>query len=149
MAVSGEMAEGAVASALIRGGCTVLFPFGQGQPYDLVVDRGGAGFVRIQVKTAWPCDKCVLFNSCGTDHGRGRQDYRGRAELFGAYAPWLDRVFVIPVAAAASRTTSLRLSPTANRQSRRVNFAEDFRLEHHLDALRPHPDPRSAGAVAA
>jgi len=135
----GDMTEGAVFGALVKVGCTVLVPFGQSQPYDLVVDRGGAGFVRIQCKTGWERNGCVEFNSSSTDHGRGHQHYRGRADLFCVYVPSLDELFVIPVELAASRRTYLRLRATANNQARRVRLAEDFRLEHHLDRLRPSP----------
>lgn len=140
------MAEGAVGYALLTHGCVVLVPYGQGQPYDLVVDRGLAGFVRVQVKTAWRRKDCLLFNSCSTDHGKGRQDYRGRADVFGVYAPAVERVFIVPVEAAATRCTSLRLRPTANNQSLRVNHAEDFALERYLDQLRPGPTPLAAAA---
>ena len=149
MATSGDVAEGAVLGALLKGGCAVLIPFGQNHPFDLVVRRSAAHYVEIQCKTGWSRDGCVLFNSCSTDHGRGRQDYRGRADVFAVYAPWLDQVFVVPVEAAATRTTTLRLRPAANRQSRRVNRAEDFLLERHLDALRPLPETGSEGSLAA
>ena len=138
-ATNGDIAEGAVLGALVRLGCTVLVPFGQGQPYDLVVDRGPAGFVKIQVKTGWERDSCVLFNSCSTDHGRGRQDYVDRADLFAVYFQPFDDVFIVPVGSAATRTSRLRLYPAANNQSRRVRLAEDHLLELYADQLRPGP----------
>ena len=146
-AKNGDMAEGAVLGALVRLGCTVLVPFGQGQPYDLVVHRGPGDFVTIQVKTGWEREGRVLFNSCSTDHGRGRQDYVDRADLFAVYFPPLDQVFIVPVAEAATRTSTLRLYPTANNQSRRIRLAEDHQLELFADQLLP--GPTRATAVAA
>jgi len=140
----GEVTEGAVFGALVRHGCRVLIPFGQNQPYDLVVDRGEAGFVRIQCKTGWERDGCVLFNSCSTDHGRGRQDYRGRAELFAVYFADEDEVYLVPVAEAATRTTRLRLRATANGQSRGVRLAEDHRLARKVAELLPPAPLRAA-----
>lgn len=136
---------------LLEGGCTVLVPYGQNQAYDLVVDRGSAGFARIQVKTGWERDGCVHFNSAATDHGQGHghRDYRGRADYFGVYVPSLVRVFVVPVESAATRRTYLRVRPTLNRQARRVRLAEEYAIEHHLAALRPLPGPGPADALAA
>ncbi len=62
-------------AALVRRGHHVLVPFGEGQPYDLVVDLGGADFLRVQCKTAWPQKGCLVFNPHMTDHGRGRRSY--------------------------------------------------------------------------
>jgi len=146
---NGDIAEGAVLGALLRLSCIVLAPFGQGQPYDLVVDRGPAGFVRIQVKTGWERKGCVEFNSSSTDHGRGHRHYRGRAEFFGVYLPAFDQVFIVPVDHAASRRTYLRLHPTANDHSRRVRMAKDHILELYADQLLPRPPPAALAAAAA
>ena len=144
-ATNGDIAEGAVLGALVRLGCSVLKPFGHNEPYDLVVDRGLAGFVKIQVKMGWERGGRVLFNSCSTDHGHGRKDYVGRADLFAVYFPPLDQVFIVPVADAATRTSTLRLHPTANNQAKRVRLAEDHLLEGYVDQLLPGP-PLAAAA---
>jgi hypothetical protein len=133
----GELGEAAVLAALLRHDLVVLVPFGQSQPYDLVVHLADGSFVRVQVKTGWERDGCVLFNSCSTDHGHGRQDYRGRADVFGVYAPTLDRVFMVPVAAAPTRVMRLRLTATRNGQRAGVRDAADFGVEHWLEARRP------------
>lgn len=137
--IRGDVSEGAIFGALLELGCHVLVPFGQAQPYDLMVDRVGAGVVRIQCKTGWERDGCVLFNSCSTDHGRGRQDYRGRADLFAVYFPPTRQVYIVPVEDAATRMTTLRLRPPANRQSARVRHAEDHELARWAHALVPPP----------
>ncbi len=137
--IRGDASEGAIFGALIDLGCHVLIPFGQSQPYDLVVDRVGAGFVRIQCKTGWERNGCILFNSCSTDHGAGRQDYRGRADLFAVYFPPTRQVYVVPVEQAATRTSRLRLRPTANCQKSRVRHAEDHELRRWAPALVPPP----------
>ena len=133
----GDRTEGALLGALVREGCTVLVPFGQHHPYDLVVDRGDGGFVRIQCKTGWERNGGIEFNSSSTDHGRGHQHYRGRADLFGIFVPSLDELFLMPVELAASRRTYLRLTATANNQALRVRYAEDFRFERYVGRLRP------------
>ena len=69
----GNVTEAAVLAALVRHGHHVLIPFGDGLPYDLVVDAGD-DLIRVQCKTGRLKGACVDFNSCSTDHGRGRQD---------------------------------------------------------------------------
>ena len=104
-----------------------------------MVDRGSAGFVRIQCKTGWERDNCILFNGCSTDHDRGRLDDRDRAELFAVDFRPFDQVFIVPVEDAATRVTRLRLRRQANNQSRRVRLAEDHVLECFEDRLVPSP----------
>jgi PD-(D/E)XK endonuclease len=135
----GDMSEGAIFGALLRIGAAVLVPFGQNQPYDLVVDRGEAGFVRIQCKTGWQRNGCIEFNSSSTDHGHGHRHYRGRADLFAVFVPDFDQVFIVPVESAAGRRTYLRIRAAANNQARRVRRAEDHVLELYEDQLLPAP----------
>jgi hypothetical protein len=121
----GDITEAVVLAALVKLGLDVLVPFRQDGPYDLVVhlpDR----FVRVQCKAGRERGGCVVFNSAGTDHGRGRLNYRGRADVFGVYCPELDQVFIVPVEDAAGFATSLRLRPSRNNQRRRVRDATDF-----------------------
>lgn len=137
--IRGDVSEGAIFGALLELGCHVLIPFGQGQPYDLVVDRADAGMVRIRCKTGWERDGSILFNSCSTDHESGRQDYRGRADLFAVYFPPTRQIYIVPVEAAATRTSTLRLRPTANRQKAGVRHAEDHELRLWAHGLVPPP----------
>ena len=130
----GNAAEAAVLNALIRADLFVLVPFGEGCPYDLLVDTG-THTVRVQVKCARVRDDCVVFNSCGTDHGRGRMNYEGRADVFGVYTPQLDRVFIVPVAGSANFQVSLRLAPTRNNQQRFVKYASDYAVEDWARSL--------------
>jgi hypothetical protein len=121
-------------SALLRQGHTVLVPFGDDQPFDLVVHDRQGRYWRVQCKTGRERDGRVMFNSCSTDHGRGRLDYVGRADVFGVWCPTVDRVFIVPVADAAGYVTTLRLRPTRNAQARRIRHAEDFAVERWLAA---------------
>jgi PD-(D/E)XK endonuclease len=54
-----ERSEGIVLGELMKLGKVVLFPFGNNQRYDLVIDEGDGRFVRVQVKTAWWENGCV------------------------------------------------------------------------------------------
>jgi hypothetical protein len=124
----GNAAEAAVLNALIKAGLLVLVPFGDGSPYDLMVDSG-TQLIKVQVKCGRVRNECVEFNSCGTDHDRGRMSYRGRADVFGVLAPELDRVYIVPVDDCPVYQGRLRLVPTRNNQQRGVRYAGDHAVE--------------------
>jgi len=118
-----------VLSALVKQGFDVAVPFGEGQPYDLIVDLGGSDFLRVQCKRAWPLQGCVVFNARSTDHGRGPQTYVGLADIFGVYFPPAEAVYLVPIEAVASFEGRLRLEPTRNNQKRLIRFAAEFEIE--------------------
>lgn len=113
--------------AFVRRGYDVLVPFGGGQPYDLVVDLGGRDFLRVQCKTARPVKDCVVFNGRSTDHGHGRRSYEGRADIFGAYFPPQDKIYLVPV--IPNFVPRLRLRPARNNQKRGIRLAADYEFD--------------------
>ena len=134
---SGNAGEAKVLAALVERGFDVLVPFGEGQPFDLVVHLGGTEFLRVQCKTAWPRQGCILFNSRSTDHGRGAQSYIGLADIFGVYFPPSQSVYLVPIEAVARFEGRLRLTPTRNNQRRRIRRAADFEIDQwDEDSLR-------------
>jgi hypothetical protein len=124
----GNAGEAAVLNALVQRGFDVFLPFGDGHPFDLVVLAANR-FVRIQCKTAWAGDGCLLFNSHSTDHGRGIGSYAGIADVFGVYFPPLASVFLIPVTDVPKHEGRLRLKRALNHQRRRVRRAEDYLID--------------------
>jgi hypothetical protein len=140
-ATKGNAAEAAVLAALVRRGYKVLLPFGDGHSYDLAVDLGGTGVLRVQCKTAWPVSGCLSFNCRSTDHGRGRQPYFGLADVFGVYFPPNDSVYLVPLDDVAGFNGRLRLEPTRNNQRRGIRMATDFEIDRwtleRLAALVP------------
>lgn len=122
----GNVTEAAVLASLVQHGHQVLIPFGDAHSYDLGVDPGDGSLLRVQCKTGRLKGACVDFNSCSTDHGRGRQNYVGRAEVFGVFCPAIERVFIVPVEVAAGFVTRLRLEPARNNQRLRTHDAERY-----------------------
>jgi hypothetical protein len=136
----GNAAEGAVLAALVAADLPVLLPFGQGLGFDLaaaVPPRGDV--IRIQVKCGRVRKGCVLFNACSTDHGRGRQPYRGRADVIAVYVRELSRVFVVPVEECPTYVGTLRLEATRNNQMAGVRFATDYTFDAWLRSLEEDP----------
>jgi hypothetical protein len=66
----GNRSEGVVLSAYLSAGFAVSIPFGAGSSYDLVVDAGARLF-KIQIKTAWVSNGCVLYKSQRRQPGAG------------------------------------------------------------------------------
>jgi hypothetical protein len=133
----GNTGEAKVLAALVEQGFHVLVPFGEGQPYDLVVHLGKSEFLRVQCKTAWPRGGCLIFNSRSTDHGRGPQSYLGLADIFGVYFPPKGAVYLVPIDAVAQFEGRLRLEPTLNNQRRGIRQAADFEIDRwSVDLLR-------------
>ena len=123
----GERSEAMVLAALLKEGFPVLIPFGDNQRYDLVVETA-QGFIRVQVKTGGYRRGAVCFWSCSSEahRGRSRRGYRGEAEVFGVYCPYLNRVYFVPVAAAPQRQVVLRVEPSGNRQAKNVRRAQEY-----------------------
>jgi hypothetical protein len=126
--IKGNAAEAAVLNAFVERGLDVLVPFGEGQPYDLVVHLPGNQFLRVQCKNARLDRGCVVFNSRTTDHGRGRQSYVGLADVFGIYDPSTSSVYVIPVSEIPGFEGRLRVRPPLNNQRLRVRYAADYEI---------------------
>jgi PD-(D/E)XK endonuclease len=143
-ATRGNAAEAAVLCAFAQRGYSVLVPFGDGHPYDLVVELG-TDLLRVQCKRAWPSRGCMLFNSRGTDHGNGRRSYRGLADIFGVYFPLTEAVYLVPIDAVPPSKGWLRIEPARNNQKRGVRFAADFEIDQWTEAkLRDLAAVRSA-----
>ena len=131
----GNAPEAAVLKALREAGLHAFVPFGGGVPVDLIASTDDAELYRLQVKSGRLRNGCVMFNTCSTDHGSGRRDYRGRADFIAAYVAELDRVFVVPVNDCPSYVCTLRVRGTRNNQRRRVRFADDYALESWAAAI--------------
>jgi hypothetical protein len=123
----GNAAEAAVLHALTLAGVQVLVPFGDGLSFDLgAVVPGADEILRIQVKSGRFRNGCVLFNTCGSDHGTGRKDYRDRADFIAVWVRQTDSVYVIPVDECPGYVCTLRLEPPRNNQRLRIRLARDY-----------------------
>jgi hypothetical protein len=131
----GNAAEAAVLKAFTSVGIGVFIPFGDGLPFDLVAAPADGRVIRVQVKSGRLRGGCVEFNSSSTDHGRGRQHYLGRADLFAVHVAVIDRVFIIAVDECPRIRGYLRLEPTRNNQKRRVRLAEDYTFESWAEGV--------------
>ena len=132
----GNAAEAAVLAALAAADVPVLVPFGQGHGFDLaaIVPPRWA-LVRIQVKSGRVRRGCVEFNTCSTDHGNGRRDYTGRADVIAVHVPQLPQVLMVPVDECPPFRGFLRLEPPRNNQAKGVRFAATYNFDDWLRRL--------------
>lgn len=122
----GDTTLAAVLTALLKAGKVVLFPWGSGQRYDLVIDDKGS-FYRVQIKTGRlvPDGTAVAFRTANYVKGVYKH-YQGEVELFGVYCPELERVYLVPVAHTRKNVCILRLIPAKNGQRVNVRMASDY-----------------------
>jgi hypothetical protein len=103
---------------------------GVNRRYDLVPDLDGE-FVRAQCKTGWLRNGSVVFPTRSIRCNSKRtvvRSYDGDADVFLVYCPDTGHVYSVPVDGAASGYMRLRVTPTLNRQDKRVNWAADDML---------------------
>ena len=133
-------------NALVRADVSVLIPFGGGLSFDLAAVLPGGAIVRIQVKSGRIRQGCVVFNSAGTDHGRGHLHYRGRADVIAVHVASTDSVYVISVDECPSYKGYLRVDAPRNNQRRRIRLAEDYEVERWIAAQRSSYEAGSRAA---
>ena len=131
----GDRSEAHILAALVERFDEVFLPWGENSRADFLVVDGDA-ILRVQAKTGRLRNGVVAFNTCSfTSHhpsNRGtkeyRHDYRGDAELFGAWCPDTRRVYLVPVADVPTNGARLRVTPTRNGQRAGVRWARNYEL---------------------
>ena len=127
--VRGNLSEAKILTAFVEAGYLVSVPFGAGHKYDFVVDDTTRR-LRIQCKTGRVKNGVLLFNAFSqAGNGSVRVSYRGLADWFAVLNPVNDDVYLVPVDEVGVTDVSLRLSPALNGQTRRVRWAEFYRLK--------------------
>lgn len=131
----GNISESIVLSAYLRAGFNVSVPFGTGAPYDLVVDNCGT-FFRVQVKTAWYKNGCILYKGRrrvrDASHNAMRSYTREEVDYFAIYYPKNGQIYVVPL---HNSDGCLRIEPTLNSQRKHIRWAIDFTWDKHVAEL--------------
>jgi hypothetical protein len=127
----GDISESKVLSRFLELGYTVLLPWGNGERYDLVIEREGK-FLRIQVKTGRIYHKtgiirCPMYNINGSSRQRMRYD-SSEIDYFAIYCPDNDKTYLVDVREKSSSEIHLRFTPPKNNQRDGINWAKDFEL---------------------
>lgn len=123
----GDITESRIIFEFTRLGIPVLIPFGDNQRYDLVVEINNE-FKKIQCKTGFYKNGCVVFNTCSsqTHRGNGKQSYRGQIDYFAVYCPQLDSCYVCHVDDVNIHEGILRVDKPKNNQVKKIKWAKDY-----------------------
>lgn len=143
----GAVAEGAITTAALELGLTVLRPLCEGRRYDIVIDLEPR-LLRIQCKLARELDGVLLVlthtNRC-TPHGYVSTQYTpDEVDAVAAYAPNARRCYLLPIDEVTSRRgVHLRLAPAKNNQAQGIRWARDYEFETSLHRYlhAPREDP--------
>lgn len=134
--VKGEKAEAVVISELVKHEIPVLTPFGDNQPYDLVIEKGG-DFQKVQVKSSTMYEGCVrshLQRTNMTADGTNRSSYdESEVDLFSIYSPEQDEVYWVPFDDAPETAIQLRIDDNIDpRIEHTVRWAEDYNTKEFV-----------------
>ena len=125
----GNVSEARILAAFVAAGYLVSVPFGSGHKYDFVIDDS-TRLLRVQCKTGRIKNGVLVFNAYSqSGNGGVKASYRGVADLFAVLNPEDDKVYLIPVNEVGVTDVSLRLSPTLNKQTQGVRWAEFYLLK--------------------
>jgi hypothetical protein len=127
----GDASEARVLSALLDRDYAVSIPFGDNDPYDLVVEAG-RGFHRVQVKTGWMEDSRIRFKTASkttVDGDTVRQDYAPEeVDAFAVRCRETEDCYWVPFDDAGRKNTYLRVeTPDIDHPS--VRLAEEYRFD--------------------
>jgi hypothetical protein len=110
---TGDVTESRILHELVRRGHSVSVPFGDNDPYDLVVSVGDR-LVRVQCKTGWREDGRVRFKtgSKTTDDGEPVVvDYGDAVDVFAVRCRDSDTLYWVPADETGRKSTYLRVEP--------------------------------------
>src|SRR5262249_24567798 len=133
----GNVSESKILSAFVDAGFLVSIPFGNGAPYDLIVDRGDK-ILKVQVKTGRLREGCILFAAqrINGHHGTRRFKYEdGEFDLFAIYCPDNGQIYLVPMLGELAEGR-LRVCVTKNNQQQNVRWSTDFEFEAYLKVLK-------------
>lgn len=127
---TGATTELEVMAALLRAGCSVSFPYGDCEEYDLIADLNGR-LLRVQVKTPKTYDD---GRSIQVDFRRGTKHLHYDENNLEYFATsYNGQAYLFP--ADGRRARRLRLEPTKHGQVKRTTWAVEFELERVIKEL--------------
>lgn len=139
----GNVAEAMIHARALQHGFEVLRPVGEHSRYDMALDLGGAGIVRVQCKWGRLAEEVItakLESSRWTPAGRVTKAYEpGEIDLFAIYCEAIDSCYMIPYSIVpGQRTVQLRLGPPRNGQRAGLHYAADYGFPGAVAQLGEH-----------
>lgn len=132
----GDVTEVRILAQLIAAGYSVSIPYGDNDPYDLLVDTGSS-ILKVQCKTGWVEDDVIRFKTASKTTRNGSAtmvDYGDKIDVFAVYCDDLSDFYWVPVEEAGSKSTYLRLTePKIDHPH--VNRASEFTFSNRLPEM--------------
>lgn len=136
---TGDSSEVIVISQLIQRGYSVSIPFGDNDPYDIIVDSN-VELYRVQVKTGWLENGCVRFKTYSqtTDGGSSiDRDYTDEElDAFAVRCRDTNNCYWVPVSSAGMKNTYLHIEE-ARIDHPHIKHAETFGFDTNLPTINP------------
>lgn len=129
----GDLSEAKIVAALLDAGHSILRPVGQAYRYDLVIDRGGGKFDRVQCKTGRIKRTGSIYFRTASSGGYGlanRRHYRGEIEYFAVYCPDNEKCYLVPVEELGLTYGLLRVGKAAPNGTGRAAVVYEIRGQH-------------------
>jgi hypothetical protein len=143
----GEISEAVVISEFLKLGIPVSKPFGDNQPYDLIIDVEGI-LKKIQVKTGRLRDGVVVYNTIATTNTyikkyvkNSNRSYKGKIDFIAIYCPINNRCYLVSIDECVKTAGSLRVDKTINSQIKNIKWAHNYVLSHSL-VVKHFPDKK-------
>ncbi|AGB15097.1 Protein of unknown function (DUF3257) [Halovivax ruber XH-70] len=132
----GDITEVRILAQLVAAGYSVSIPYGDNDPYDLLVDTGSS-VLKVQCKTGWVEDDVIRFKTASKTTRDGSVtmvDYDDSIDAFAVYCDGQSEFYWMPVDEAGSKSTYLRLTePEIDHP--RVNRASKFTFSNRLPEM--------------
>jgi len=130
--VKGNNAELEALTYFKKSGYSVALPFGDNDPYDLIIESPSGSVYRVQVRWVSWRKKVATLSLRATSQGRSRPLDFDRIDVFAAWDG--ERLFIIPTdhLGGSRATFSLRYELPKNGQTKRIHLAEDYQDALHL-----------------
>ena len=135
---TGDITEVETQLAFMKAGYTVLIPYGDCDPYDLVVDLGDRRFLRVQCKIARRLPNGTMVVEGKSSHRRNGKFvlHKYSCDDIDCFATVVDgNVLLIPIS-EVDTSIAIRTSETKNGISKGVHWAKDYELLTIIDKLK-------------
>lgn len=131
----GDETEISIIHELVMAGYGVSLPFGDNDPYDIIVDDDG-DLYRVQCKTAWLTSVgTIRFNT----HSQTIRDgeyvettYPDEIDAFAVRAPHNHMIYWVDIQDATDQKMDLRYEAKIDHPS--INWAQDFEFQGDIQA---------------
>lgn len=136
---TGDIGEAVAIAEFVKHGITVLTPFGQNVPYDLVFENGGR-FYRVQCKTIAKTTngETMRFHICRTNGFTGEHTAYSENDVdyFFLYCIENGYAGLVPVSEANKREFWIRIKPPKAATSNITHAAKDYHIEKQIKLLK-------------